>query len=228
MAGGPRLNLAHITPALHPLALAVSSLRADPANARKHDARNIAVIAASLQRFGQQKPLVLYPDGCTILAGSGTWEAARSLNWEYIAAAPGHLSGLQAIAFGIADNRTAELAEWDFDRLADLLGGLGDSTATDLGWSAEEVKSLIGGDWQPDQVGEMPTRGEGTSTGAPIPATPPAGAAGANPRQGQYVTVSAAEWAILGRAIQQAGRAAGESDTAVLRRITEAWLSTNQ
>ena len=59
----------------------LSDLAIDPANVRKHDDRNLAAIKSSLSRFGQQKPIVIRPDG-SVVAGNGTLAAAQSLGWE--------------------------------------------------------------------------------------------------------------------------------------------------
>ena len=56
----------------------IAEVTLDPANARAHSERNLQAIADSLDRFGQQKPIVITPDG-TVVAGNGTLEAARSL-----------------------------------------------------------------------------------------------------------------------------------------------------
>lgn len=101
----------------------VSELSSDPANARKHGENNIATIVASLKRFGQQKPIVIDLSD-VVRAGNGTLEAARSLGWTHIDCVRTELKGSDAIAYAIADNRTAELAEWDNDVLAATLNGL--------------------------------------------------------------------------------------------------------
>jgi len=62
--------------------LLVSSLSNDPANARKHNDRNIEAIIASLRRFGQQKPIVIDSTG-VVRAGNGMLEAAKRIGWEY-------------------------------------------------------------------------------------------------------------------------------------------------
>ena len=103
--------------------LAIAKLSGDPANARKHNAQNIATIVASLKRFGQQKPIVIDLSDC-VRAGNGTLEAARSMGWTHLDCVRTDLKGSDAIAYAIADNRTAELAEWDDDVLAATLNGL--------------------------------------------------------------------------------------------------------
>ena len=99
----------------------IAKLSGDPANARKHGEQNIATIVASLKRFGQQKPIVIDSSDC-VRAGNGTLEAARSLGWTHLDCVRTDLKGSDAIAY--ADNRTAELAEWDDDVLAATLNGL--------------------------------------------------------------------------------------------------------
>jgi ParB-like chromosome segregation protein Spo0J len=123
----------------------VSDLSADPANARKHDDRNIDSIIASLRRFGQQKPIVI--DASKVVrAGSGTLEAAKRIGWETIECVETSLKGSDAIAYAIADNRTAELAEWDSDILAAQLSGLltdDEALANAAGFSTEEIEAML-------------------------------------------------------------------------------------
>ena len=113
----------------------VNSLTPDPANARKHDGKNLKAIASSLEKFGQRKPIVVTPDSI-VVAGNGTLEAAKSLGWTEIAIArtPVGWTWDQIKAFALADNRTAELAEWDDKVLADQLLELDAN-----GWELEEL-----------------------------------------------------------------------------------------
>ncbi len=101
----------------------ISTINSDPANVRKHGSRNLESIRASLKRFGQQKPIVVDSD-LICRAGNGTLEAARSLGWTTIAVVHSDLNGSEATAYAIADNRTAELAEWDQDALAEQLSSI--------------------------------------------------------------------------------------------------------
>ena len=109
----------------------MSALGFDPSNARLHGPENIAAIAASLKAFGQRRPLVIR--GNVVIAGNGTLEAARSLGWVEILVTdvPEDWSNDQARAYALADNRTAELAEWDRAGLADQLFEL-DAVGFDL------------------------------------------------------------------------------------------------
>ncbi len=91
----------------------IDDLELDPNNARRHSKKNLDAIAGSLERFGQRKPIVVWRN--RVVAGNGTLVAARSLGWREISVArcPDDWDEMQVKAFALADNRSAELAEWD-------------------------------------------------------------------------------------------------------------------
>jgi ParB-like chromosome segregation protein Spo0J len=104
--------------------VSIDSLTLDPENARRHSPRNIEAIAQSLKTFGQRRPLVVWDD--IVIAGNGTIEAAKSLGWKKveISRVPEDWTQEQARAYALADNRTAELAEWDGAALLESLESL--------------------------------------------------------------------------------------------------------
>jgi len=116
----------------------ITELSLDPKNARKHSARNLEAIAASLNKFGQRKPIVVHRG--VVLAGNGTLEAAKSLGWTEIdvAEVPDDWDNDTAKAYALADNRTAELAEWDESELAKQLLELEDN-----GWDIAQLSFEI-------------------------------------------------------------------------------------
>jgi ParB-like chromosome segregation protein Spo0J len=120
--------------------VSIGTISPDPANARKHGQRNIEAIKSSLRRFGQQKPIVVDAHG-TVRAGNGTLEAARALGWTSIQIVRSDLQDLELTAFAIADNRTAELAEWDTEILAQLAQG---DELGDVGFEEDELRALAG------------------------------------------------------------------------------------
>lgn len=125
----------------------VESLHLDSANVRRHDRRSIDAIKASLARFDQQRPILV--DGDNIVrAGNGTLEAARELGWETIQIVRTALTGSEAIAYAISDNRTAELSDWSEAALATVLEGLQDDGVDlgDIGFSDEDLSALLNGD----------------------------------------------------------------------------------
>ena len=125
--------------------IAVAELVNDPANVRQHSARNLDAIKGSLARFGQQKPIVVGPDG-VVVAGNGTLEAAKSLGWQKIDAVKTGLKGSDRTAFAIADNRTSELAEWDDAALAEQLSALAiddEELLAAAGFDEAELEKLV-------------------------------------------------------------------------------------
>ena len=138
--------------------IAVADLSLDPSNVRKHSRRNLDAIKASLRKFGQQKPIVVDAKGI-VLAGNGTLTAAKELGWTEIEITRTTLEGVEATAFAIADNRTAELAEWDEDGLAKVLESLKVEDADLLaatGYDAAEVDKMVGAEVTEDEVPEPP------------------------------------------------------------------------
>jgi 16S rRNA G966 N2-methylase RsmD len=126
--------------------ISIDKLLLDPANARKHGKKNLESIKGSLAKFGQQKPIVVNADN-VIVAGNGTMQAAKELGWKEINIVRTDLKGSDITAFGIADNRTSELAEWDDDVLKELLEGLKaeDFDLSAIGFDDDEFAEMMGG-----------------------------------------------------------------------------------
>jgi ParB-like chromosome segregation protein Spo0J len=124
--------------------ISVADLSLDPSNVRKHSRRNLDAIKASLRKFGQQKPIVVDAKGI-VLAGNGTLTAAQELGWTDIDIIRTELAGVEATAFAIADNRTAELAEWD-DNLGDVLQSLASDgyDLSQIGFDQSDLDALMG------------------------------------------------------------------------------------
>ena len=100
--------------------VSIDSLVEDAKNARTHSRKNLNAIKASLNKFGQQKPIIIDINN-VVVAGNGTMAAARALGWSDLDCVRTELSDEEARAFAIADNRTAELAEWDEEILTETL-----------------------------------------------------------------------------------------------------------
>ena len=125
----------------------------------------VDAVAESLRQFGFRQPIVVDADG-VIIAGHTRWKAAQKLG---LAKVPVHvavdLTPEQARAFRIADNKTGELAEWDFEilpiEIADLAGA--DVDFESLGFGGKELAQLLNdsagvaqGLTDPDAVPEPP------------------------------------------------------------------------
>ena len=96
---------------------AIKDLKVNRRNARKHSDRQVKLIAASLREFGWLVPIIVDEDG-TVLAGHGRLLAAKLLNMAEVPTIQvKHLTEELKRAFMLADNRLAELAEWDDEML---------------------------------------------------------------------------------------------------------------
>lgn len=131
-----------IADGLRPLVVPLDSLTQLPGNPRRGD---VDAVAASLQRFGQRKPIVVDAHG-TIIAGNHTWAAAKQLGWDEIAAVRVQDDEATARAFALADNRTAELGGYDEAALLDLIRSVAEVDAdllADTGWDDASVQDLV-------------------------------------------------------------------------------------
>lgn len=170
--------------------LRVSTLLSDPRNARLHDADNLKAIAASLEKFGQQKPIVVSMDN-VVLAGNGTLAAAKELGWDFIQVVRSKLTGDAATAFGIADNRTAELAKWDYAQLAASVRELEEANyeLITTGFSEAELQNIL------DMAAFTPPVLADPAV-APAPASPTTGA-----HKGTALRFDQAQWTKLTTAL---------------------------
>jgi hypothetical protein len=140
----------------------IGSVRPYDNNPRINDAA-VAAVAASIKEFGFRQPLVVDEEG-VIVVGHTRYKAALLLGMTEV---PVHvargLSPAQLKAYRLADNQTARLAEWDYDKLPLELAEL-QSMDFDLnltGFSAEELMELLAppptdGQTDPDAIPEPP------------------------------------------------------------------------
>ena len=122
----------------------ISDLILDNRNSRHHPPENLAAIKASLSAFGQQKPIIIDAD-MKVLAGNGTVVAATQLGLKTLVGIKTNLTGLAAIAYAIADNRTGELSEWDYQALALTLAQMTPQHIENSGFlnsSSENIQNL--------------------------------------------------------------------------------------
>jgi hypothetical protein len=149
----------------------LSELHPDPNNARTHSERNLAAIVGSLQKFGQVEPLVVQKYSGMIIGGNGRYEAMLALGLKTADIAEVQIGDKEAAALGLALNRTAELAGWDFQGLGDIVRDL-ISNGIDLGaigWSEDDLSPILAADWTPaassGDVGEDFEHGNKASAG---------------------------------------------------------------
>lgn len=111
-------------------------------NPRKNDDA-VEGVAASLSEFGWQQPIVVDKDG-VVIVGHTRIKAARKLGLETApVVVADELTEEQVKAYRLVDNKTAELAGWDFEKLIPELKGIAEINMEAFGFddgSAEEEK----------------------------------------------------------------------------------------
>lgn len=104
----------------------------------------VDAVAESIRSFGFNVP-ILCDQNLTIVAGHTRWKAAQKLGMTKVPVIMVKMTDAQRRAFSIADNKTAEIADWDFPKLRDILEELRceDIDIKSLGFSDEEIRRLL-------------------------------------------------------------------------------------
>lgn len=118
---------------LRPFLVAIDSVERHPRNPRRGD---VALVADSLDRYGQTRPIVIWADpGRTnhadargvIVAGNHTWQGAKRLGWTHIAVlSDPNMTEDEATDFLLMDNASSDRAEYDDKALLAKLQALYD------------------------------------------------------------------------------------------------------
>jgi len=143
---------------MHIQDMMIGRVKLNPRNARTHTARQIAQIAKSIRAFGFTNPLLVSEDA-ELIAGHGRYEAAKQLGLDTVPViVVAGLSPARRRALAIADNRIAQNARWNRERLAieiPELAGLLSTEGLDvsvLGFEPGDIEPLL----TPDRETEDP------------------------------------------------------------------------
>lgn len=128
-------------------------------NAKMHPPEQVERLKQSITRFGFTNPILAMEDG-TVVAGHGRLIAALQLGLVDVPCIV--LEGMsqdEARAYCLADNRLADLGEWDAAALEAELLSLGDldhSLLADAGFTEAEVTDILSGeaDFPADDAGD--------------------------------------------------------------------------
>lgn len=114
----------------------LDSIRPYAANAKKHDATQVANVAESIRQYGFVQPIVIDKDG-VIVIGHCRALAAKKLGMKEVpCVCVDDLTPEQVKALRVIDNKTNE-SPWDMDLLAAELPGL-DLEGFDFDWGEIE------------------------------------------------------------------------------------------
>lgn len=137
----------NITKAKNIELLALDALTPYDKNARLHTRSQIEKIAKSIAAFGFNNPILIDSDQ-GIIAGHGRLEAAKFLELESVPVIRlDHLSDKERRAYILADNRLADLSQWDEELLGQEVAALQEAELDldAMGWTEDELEALIAG-----------------------------------------------------------------------------------
>ena len=130
-------------------AVKIQDLVLDPKNARHHGDRDLKAIVASIRQWGWTNPIIAREGTNQVIAGHGRIQAALRIGMTTVPVVYKTFATDQdAKAYAIADNRIAELSDWDLPNLKDGLTDL-EGTGYDIaltGWSPEDLDKLLSWD----------------------------------------------------------------------------------
>ena len=122
-------------------------------NPRQNDGEAVDAVVASIKRFGFASPIIARMDG-EVIAGHTRLKAALKLGLDRVPVRYMDLDPADAKLLALADNRVGEIADWDDDRLSDILNEL-QAEGVDIdgiGWSAEELAEIMALGAEPDEL----------------------------------------------------------------------------
>lgn len=99
--------------------VSIDKLKPFEDNPKIHPPEQIKKIERSIREFGWTNPVLVTKDNM-IIAGHGRIEAAKKLNISEIPVIYIDLPYEKAVAYVLADNKLAELADWDKNKLSEL------------------------------------------------------------------------------------------------------------
>jgi len=114
-------------------------------NPRKHGKEQLRRLMKSLKEFGFVNPILATKDNM-VVAGHARIEAAKEIGLKKVPVIYLPFGGKRALAYNLADNKIALLAEWYNSRLADLLQELDTGEFEDIeitGFSEEEIEEIM-------------------------------------------------------------------------------------
>src|SRR6266853_382334 len=150
----------------------IHEVKPDPKNPRVHSKKQIRQIAASIEAFGFNVPILTDREG-NVVCGHGRLSACRELGWSEVPTlCLDHLTPAQARAFAIADNRLTEIATWDDRLLAEQLKDLSllglDFSLEVIGFEVAEIDLRIA------SLDDMPEQDDDPADAVPeVSAEPP-------------------------------------------------------
>jgi DNA modification methylase len=142
----------------------IDEVKPHPHHSRKPNRQQRRKLEASLRKFGENAPIMVDRQGF-ILAGHARFEALKALGRTHVwVLVLDHLNEAQARGYMLADNKIAELADWDQRKLASEISGLieiaEEFEIEDTGFDTGEIDLILQGldATDPDEQDEFEPR----------------------------------------------------------------------
>lgn len=114
----------------------VSELKNNPKNPRKNDDA-VGSVAKSIEKYGFRNPLII-DENNVVWCGNTRLKASKKLGIEEVPCiVVSDLTEQQMTELALLDNKTNEIAEWDFEMLGDILSDV-DLSEFELDWEVNE------------------------------------------------------------------------------------------
>lgn len=123
----------------------ISSLAPMPGNPRRN-AKAIGPVADSIKRFGWTNPILARREDKVVVAGHTRLEAARKLGLDKVPVIWLDLDPVSSRLYNLADNKLAQVSEWDDESLAVMLRELAAEDKAGLaiaGFGDEEIAKVL-------------------------------------------------------------------------------------
>jgi hypothetical protein len=104
----------------------------------------VDAVVKSIESFGFNVP-ILCDKEFTIIAGHTRWKAAKKIGMKSVPVIVLEINETQRKAFAVADNKTAEIADWDYQKLRKVLEELKSKkfNLPSLGYCQAELQALL-------------------------------------------------------------------------------------
>lgn len=122
----------------------IASLQPWQDNPRINDAA-VPEVAASIARFGWGSPILARREDRMVIAGHTRLKAAISLGMSSALVRWMDISLQEAKALALADNKLSEIADWDDEKLSEVLKELAAEQVSldNLGFATDEMEALL-------------------------------------------------------------------------------------
>ena len=124
----------------------------------RNNEQAVAAVAKSIEDYGYNSPIIVDKE-YVVIAGHARLKALQSLGWKKAAVVVADLPDEKAKEYRIADNKTGEIADWDFPELVEELRSLTDPSEFQIFFPELDLSKLLeqsaGGDYQivkPEQI----------------------------------------------------------------------------